>query len=338
MQKKTIKAAITGVEGYTPDFVLTNADLEKMVDTSDEWIVTRTGIRERRILKQEQTGSSYMGVEAARRLLARTNTDPAAIDLVIVATVTPDYVHYPGTSNIVSKAIGATNAFAFDLQAGCSSFMFSVNTAAMYIENGMYRKVMVVGVDKMSSLVDYTDRETCVLFGDGAGAILMEPDTEGYGVLDAYLRSDGEGVNYLKVPAGGSLQPASIETVQNKQHYMFQNGVPVYKFAVSKMAEAGRCILERNGLSVQDIDWVVTHQANKRIIQATAERLALPEEKLMFTIHKYGNTSNASMPLSLWEYEGKIKKGDLVLFIAFGGGFAWGSLLLKWAYAPINQK
>lgn len=327
-----IKAAIVGVEGYTPDFILSNSDLEKMVDTSNEWIVTRTGIQERRILKEPGVGCSYMGIRAAARLLEKTCIDPQSIDMVLVATVTPDYVHYPGTSNIISKAIGAVNAFAMDLQAGCSSFLFSMQTAAMYIESGQYKRVLLVGVDKMSSLVDYTDRETCILFGDGAGVVLLEANAEGNGIQDAYMRSDGEGVDYLHVPAGGSMLPASVETVTGKKHFMFQNGVPVYKFAVNKMVEAGAIILERNGLTVADIDWVVSHQANKRIIQATAERLQIPEEKLMFTIHKYGNTSNASMPLSLFEYESQLKKGDKILFVSFGGGFAWGGLYMKWAY------
>lgn len=330
--KRTITAAITGIAGYTPDFVLTNKDLEAMVNTSDEWIHTRTGIRERRLLKGEGTGSSFMGIHAAKRLLEKTGIDPLTIDVVIVATVTPDYVHYPGTSNIISKAIGADNAFAMDMQAGCSSFLFSMQTASMYIISGQYNRVLLVGVDKMSSLVDYTNRDTCVLFGDGAGAVLMEANTEGYGIQDAYMRSDGQGVDYLRVPAGGSVLPASTATVINGQHFMFQDGVPVYKFAVNKMVEAGQMILERNNLTVDQIDWVVSHQANKRIIQATAERLQIQDEKLMFTIHKYGNTSNASMPLSLCEYESQLKKGDNLLFVSFGGGFAWGGLYLKWAY------
>lgn len=330
-----ISAIITGTYGYVPEFVLTNQDLEKIVDTSDNWIVSRTGISERRLLKKEGVGSSYMGIIAAQRLLEKTNTDPSSIDIVIAATVTPDYVHYPGTSNIISKAIEAVNAFAFDLQAGCSSFLFSMTTAARYLESGLYRKALVVGLDKMSSLVDYTDKTTCVLFGDGAGAVLMETDSEkGCGVLDAYLRSDGTGVAYLNVPAGGSLKPATAETVQGKSHYMYQDGVPVYKYAVTCMVEAALEVLKRNNLSSQDIDWVVTHQANRRIIEAVAERLGVDEQKLMINIHKYGNTSNASMPLCLFEYEPRLKKGDKILFISFGGGFAWGALLMSWAYNP----
>lgn len=328
-----IPAIITGTHGYVPEFVLTNKDLEEMVDTSDNWIVTRTGIRERRLLKKEGVGSSYMGIIAAQQLLEKTHTDPASLDVVIAATVTPDYVHYPGTSNIISKAIEAGNAFAFDLQAGCSSFLFSMNTAARYLESGLYKKVLVVGLDKMSSLVDYTDKTTCVLFGDGAGAVLMEAGSDkGYGVLDAYLRSDGTGVAYLNVPAGGSRKPATAETVQGKCHYMYQDGVPVYKYAVTCMVDAACEVLKRNNLSSHDIDWVVSHQANRRIIEAVAERLGIHEQKLMINIDKYGNTSNASMPLCLFEYEPRLKRGDRILFVSFGGGFAWGALLMSWAY------
>ena len=330
-------ACITAVEGYVPEEVLDNARLEQMVDTNDEWISIRTGIKERRIFNKEGVGASYMGIQAAQNLLEKNNIDPASIDMVVVATVTPDYVHYPGSSNIISKAIGARNAFAFDLQAGCSSFMFSMNTVARYIESGMYQRALIVGLDKMSSLVDYTDRATCILFGDGAGAVLMEANHEGYGLQDAYLRSDGTGVDYLHVPAGGSLNPASEHTIRNKQHFMFQDGVPVYKFAVKNMVDAARIVLERHNLQADDIDWVVSHQANKRIIEAAAERLKVPEEKLMFNIHKYGNTSNASMPLCLWEYQPQMKKGDKVLFISFGGGFAWGAVLMTWGYdTPAN--
>ncbi len=334
---KRITASITGVHGYVPDTILSNQDLEKMIDTSDEWIVSRTGISERRILKGSLKGTSCMGIQAARGLLEKTNTDPTTLDALIVATVTPDYVHYPGSANIILKAIGATRAFGFDLQAGCSSFMFSLTTAAQYIASGLYQKIMVVGMDKMSSLVDYTDRSTCVLFGDGAGAVLLEASEEGYGVIDSFLRSDGTGVDFLNVPAGGSLRPASVETVQNKEHYMFQDGTPVYKAAVISMADAATQVLERNQLTQNDVTWLVPHQANKRIIEAVAQRLHFSSEKVMYTLHKYGNTSNASMSLCLWEYEHLLRKGDNLLFVSFGGGFAWGAIYVRWGYDGNSQ-
>jgi 3-oxoacyl-[acyl-carrier-protein] synthase-3 len=334
---RRVTAAITGVHGYVPEQTLSNKDLEKLVETSDDWIVTRTGISERRILTEKGVGTSFMGIRAAQGLLKKTNTSPLTLDAVLVATVTPDYVHYPASSNIISKAIGATNAFAFDLQAGCSSFLFSLTTAARYIESGLYQKILVIGMDKMSSLVDYQDRSTCVLFGDGAAAVLLEADEEGYGLKDAILRSDGSGVDFLKVPAGGSLRPASAETISRKEHFMHQEGGSVYKFAVSKMADVARQAMERNGLSREDVDWVIPHQANKRIIEAAVARLGVPEEKVMYTIHKYGNTSNASMPLCLWEYEPLLRRGDNLLLVAFGGGFAWGSVYLKWAYDGAAQ-
>ncbi|MDC8005133.1 ketoacyl-ACP synthase III [Aureisphaera galaxeae] len=326
-----ITAAITAVGGYVPEYVLTNQILETMVDTNDEWIVTRTGIRERRILKEEGKGTSYLAIQAAKDLLEKSNTDPKDIDMVILATATPD-MPVAVTGVYVASEIGAVNAFSYDLVAACSSFLFGMSTAAKYIESGRYKKVLLIGADKMSSIIDYEDRATCIIFGDGAGAVLFEPNEEGLGVQDEFLRTDGVGRPHLKIDAGGSILPASAETVANKQHYVFQDGRTVFKFAVSNMAEVSEKIMERNGLSGEDVHWLVPHQANKRIIDATASRMNLPEEKVMINIDKYGNTTSATLPLCLRDYEKQLKKGDNIVFAAFGGGFTWGSLYLKWAY------
>jgi len=329
MTKKT--AAITAVGKYVPDFVLSNALLETMVDTNDEWITSRTGIKERRILKGKNKGTSYMAIKAAQDLLNKKKIDPKEIELVIVATATPD-MQAASTSAFVATKIGATEAFSFDLIAACSSFLFAMTTAASYIESGRYKKVLLIGADKCSSMIDYTDRATCIIFGDGAGAVLFEPNTEGFGLQDEYLRSDGNGREFLNVEAGGSFLPASAETIANKQHYVHQDGKTVFKFAVSNMADACEKILERNNLEKDDIQWLAPHQANKRIIDATANRLKLDAAKVMMNIHKYGNTTSATLPLLLNDYEDRLKKGDTIVFTTFGGGFTWGSILYKWAY------
>ncbi len=326
-----ITAAITAVGGYVPEYVLTNQILETMVDTNDEWIVTRTGIKERRILKEEGKGTSYLAIQAAKDLLEKSNTDPKDIDMVILATATPD-MPVAVTGVYVASQIGAVNAFSYDLVAACSSFLFGMSTAAKYIESGRYKKVLLIGADKMSSIIDYEDRATCIIFGDGGGAVLFEPNEEGMGVQDEFLRTDGVGRPHLKIDAGGSILPASAETVANKQHYVFQDGRTVFKFAVSNMADVSEKIMSRNGLTGEDVHWLVPHQANKRIIDATASRMNLPEEKVMMNIHKYGNTTSATLPLCLNDYEKQLKKGDNIVFAAFGGGFTWGSLYLKWAY------
>jgi len=328
---KKITAAITAVGGYVPEDKLTNFDLEKMVDTNDEWIKTRTGITERRILRGEGLATSDMVVPAVKELLQKRGIDAAEIDCLIVATVTPDMI-FPATANIACDKLGAKNAWGFDLSAACSGFLYAVTTGAALIESGRYKKVVVVGADKMSAIVDYTDRNTCVLFGDGAGAILLEPNTEGYGVLDSILRSDGSGAQYLHMKAGGSLRPASIETVTNKEHNIFQDGQPVFKFAVKGMADVSAELLERNNLTGDDIAWLVPHQANKRIIDATANRMGLNPEKVMLNIQRYGNTTAATIPLCLWEWKHEINKGDLIVLAAFGGGFTWGATLIKWEY------
>lgn len=329
MTKKT--AAITAVGKYVPDFVLSNALLETMVDTNDEWITSRTGIKERRILKGKNKGTSYMAIKAAQDLLNKKKINPKEIELVIVATATPD-MQAASTSAFVATKIGATEAFSFDLIAACSSFLFAMTTAASYIESGRYKKVLLIGADKCSSMIDYTDRATCIIFGDGAGAVLFEPNTEGFGLQDEYLRSDGNGREFLNVEAGGSFLPASAETIANKQHYVHQDGKTVFKFAVSNMADACEKILERNNLEKDDIQWLAPHQANKRIIDATANRLKLDSAKVMMNIHKYGNTTSATLPLLLNDYEDRLKKGDTIVFVTFGGGFTWGSILYKWAY------
>ncbi|WP_124979286.1 beta-ketoacyl-ACP synthase III [Nonlabens xiamenensis] len=326
-----IKAAITAVGAYVPEYRLTNAILETMVDTNDEWIVTRTGIKERRILKEKGKGSSFLAIKAAQDLIDQKQLDPKTIDLVIVATATPD-MPVASTAAYVATEIGATNAFSYDLMAACSSFLYGMSTASSYIESGRYKKVLLIGADKMSSIIDYEDRATCIIFGDAGGAVLFEPNQEGYGLVDEIHRSDGIGRNFLKIDAGGSILPASHETIDLKQHYVFQDGKNVFKYAVSNMAEVSEQVVRRNGLDNDQIDWLVPHQANKRIIDATARRIELPEEKVMVNIHKYGNTTSATLPLCLKEYESQLKKGDRLVFAAFGGGFTWGSILLTWAY------
>jgi len=326
-----LKAAITAVGAYVPEYKLTNSILETMVDTNDEWIKTRTGIEERRILKDPDKGSSFLAIKAAQDLIFKANLDPQTIDLVIVATVTPD-LPVASTAAYVATQIGATNAFSYDLMAACSGFLYGMSNAAAYIQSGRYKKVLLIGADKMSSIIDYTDRATCIIFGDAGGAVLFEPNHEGLGLQDELLRTDGSGRDFLRIEAGGSLMPASIETVQNKKHYVYQDGKNVFKHAVSNMADVSEQIVKRNNLTNDDIDWLVPHQANKRIIDATAKRVNLPEDQVMINIHKYGNTTSATLPLCLMEYESKLKKGDNLVFAAFGGGFTWGSILLKWAY------
>lgn len=326
-----ITAAITAVGGYVPDFVLSNQLLETMVDTNDEWITSRTGIKERRILKDEGKGVSYIAIKAAQDLIQRKNIDPATIDMVLLATATPD-LPVAATAVYVATQIGAVNAFAYDLQAACSSFLYGMSTAAAYIQSGRYKKVLVIGADKMSSIIDYTDRATCIIFGDGGGAALFEPNYDGLGLQDELLKSDGIGREFLKIEAGGSILPASEETVKNKLHFVYQDGKTVFKHAVSGMADVSDKIMERNGLSKEDVDWLVAHQANKRIIDATASRMGLDEEKVLVNIHRYGNTTSGTLPLLLSDFESKFKKGDNLVFAAFGGGFTWGAIWLKWAY------
>ncbi|MFC5681893.1 beta-ketoacyl-ACP synthase III [Flavobacterium sp. MAHUQ-51] len=326
-----ITAAITAVGAYVPDFVLTNQVLETMVDTNDEWITSRTGIKERRILKDADKGTSFMAIKAAQDLIAKANIDPLEIDLVLMATATPD-MQVSATGAYVATQIGATNAFAYDLQAACSSFLYGMSTASAYIQSGRYKKVLLIGADKMSSIVDYTDRTTCIIFGDGAGAVLFEPNYEGLGLQDEYLRSDGIGRDFLKIDAGGSLNPTTIETVQEKRHSIRQDGKTVFKYAVTNMADASEQILKRNNLTNEDVAFLVPHQANKRIIDATASRMNLEESKVLMNIEKYGNTTSATLPLVLNDFEHLFKKGDTIIFAAFGGGFTWGSIYLKWAY------
>ncbi len=325
------RAAITGVGGYVPDYILTNQELERLVETSDEWITSRTGIKERRILKGEGLGTSYMGTAAVTELLAKTNTDPKEVDLIIFATVTPD-MPFPATANVVAANVGATNAFSFDLAAACSGFIYALTTGAKYIESGMYKKVIVIGGDKMSSIINYKDRTTCIIFGDGAGAVMLEPTTEDVGIVDSIHRSDGTGVNYLNISAGGSIMPASHKTVDAEQHFVHQEGSAVFKFAVTNMADISAKIMERNNLKGDDIAWLAPHQANKRIIDATADRIGIQEDKIMMNIEKYGNTTGGTIPLLLWDFEKKLKKDDKIIIAAFGGGFTWGSIYLKWAY------
>jgi len=324
-----ITAAITGVQGYLPEDVLSNEDLTKMVDTSDEWITTRTGIKERRIMKNG--ASSDMAAQAVIKLLQKKNIDPLEIELVILASVTPDYL-FPSTANVLCDKVGMTNAWGFDLSAACSGFLFALTTATQFIENGRYKKVLVIGVDKMSSIVDYTDRTTCVIFGDGAGVVLLEPNEEGLGIQDHILRTDGSGRQFLIQPGGGSANPSSFETVEKKMHFIKQEGLQVFKFAVTKMADVSAEIMEKNNLSSDDVAWLVPHQANLRIIDATANRMGLSTDKVMINIQKYGNTTAATLPLCLWDYESQLKKGDNIILSAFGGGFTWGAIYLKWAY------
>ncbi len=328
-----IRAAITGVGGYVPDYILTNKELETMVDTSDEWITTRTGIKERRILKGENKGVSVLGIEAVKNMLAKTNTDPKDIDLIVFATVTADMT-FPATANIVATAVGAVNAFSFDMSAACSGFIYALTTGASFIESGRYKKVVVIGGDKMSAIMDYTDRTTCIIFGDGAGCVLLEPTTEEVGVMDSIHKSDGSGETYLHMKAGGSRLPASVETVSARQHFVYQEGAAVFKFAVTNMADVAAQIAERNNLTPESIAWLVPHQANKRIIDATASRVGISEDKVMMNIERYGNTTAGTIPLLLWDYEKQLKKGDNLILAAFGGGFTWGAIYVKWAYNP----
>ncbi|MBG65643.1 MAG: 3-oxoacyl-ACP synthase [Flavobacteriales bacterium] len=326
-----IRAAITGVSGYVPNYILTNKELEKMVDTNDEWITSRTGIHERRILKEEGKASSDMGAEAVNILLNKTNTDAKDVDLIICATTTPD-MFVASTACIIADKVNAKNAFAYDLMAACSGFIYALATGSKFIETNTYQKVIIVGVDMMSSIIDYQDRATCIIFGDGAGAVLLEKNTEELGLYDSILKSDGSGREFLHMKAGGSLNPATLETVKNREHYVFQDGQPVFKSAVKNMADVSEEIMKRNNLSSNDVAWLVPHQANKRIIDATARRMGVGDEKVMLNIEKYGNTTAATIPLCLWDYEERLNKGDNIILAAFGGGFTWGSIYLKWAY------
>lgn len=328
-----IRAAITAVGGYVPDYVLSNKELETMVDTTDAWIRSRTGIEERRILKGAGKGTSDLAVPAIEQLLKKRGITALDIDLIICCTTTPDMV-FPATANIISDKLGARNAWGFDLQAACSGFLYGLSTASKFIETGTHSKVIVVGADKMSSIIDYSDRSTCIIFGDGAGAVLLEPSTEDCGIMDSILRSDGSGREFLHMKAGGSARPASQETVSNKEHYVYQEGKTVFKFAVVNMAEVSYEILQRNQLQAEDIAWLVPHQANKRIIDATAERMGLPPEKVMVNIERYGNTTSGTIPLCLYEWESRLHKGDNLILSAFGGGFTWGAVYVKWAYDP----
>lgn len=326
-----IHAAITAVHGYVPDYVLTNKELESMVETSDEWIVSRTGIKERRILKGEGLGTSDMAVHAVNGLLEKRGISAEEIELIIFCTTTAD-MPFPAAANILADKIGAVNAWGYDLNAACSGFLFGLSTGSQFIESGKHKKVLVVGGDKMSSIINYTDRTTCIIFGDGCGAVLLEPNEEGNGILDSILKSDGSGKPYLHQKAGGSARPASLETVTNNEHVVYQEGKAVFKFAVTNMADAAGDIMDRNGLTSEDVTWLVPHQANKRIIDATASRMGVGPEKVMVNIEKYGNTTNGTIPLCLWEWESQLKKGDTLILAAFGGGFTWGSVYLKWAY------
>lgn len=326
-----IRAAITAVGGFVPEEKLTNADLEKIVDTSDEWITTRTGIKERRILRGEGLGTSEIGVHAVNEIFRKTDINPDDIELLICATTTPDY-QFPATANIIADKCGIKNAFSYDVSAACSGFLYALITASQFIETGKYKKVIVVGADKMSSILNYDDRTTCIIFGDGGGAVLLEPTFEEVGIMDSILKSDGSGRPYLFQQAGGSVRPATLETVQNKEHFVYQEGKTVFKFAVTNMADVAYQIMERNGLKAEDITWLVPHQANKRIIDATADRMGISEDKVMLNIQRYGNTTNGTLPLCLWEWEKQLVKGDNLILAAFGGGFTWGSIYLKWAY------
>ncbi|WP_419801779.1 beta-ketoacyl-ACP synthase III [Mucilaginibacter sp.] len=326
-----IYAAITAVNGYVPDYVLTNQELETMVDTNNEWILSRTGIRERRILKGEGLGVSDLAVPAINGLLEKRGIDPEEIDLLIFCTTTPD-MPFPATANIITAKVGANKAWGFDLQAACSGFLYGLTVGAQFIESGMHKKVLVVAGDKMSSIIDYQDRATCIIFGDGCGAVLLEPNTEGYGLIDANLHSDGNGIIHLHQKAGGSVKPTSHETIDAREHYVYQEGKAVFKFAVTNMAESAAEIMERNNLNAENVNWLVPHQANKRIIDATANRMGVGPEKVMVNIERYGNTTNGTIPLCLWEWESKLKKGDNLVLAAFGGGFTWGAAYIKWAY------
>ncbi|MEM8895168.1 MAG: beta-ketoacyl-ACP synthase III [Bacteroidota bacterium] len=328
-----IQAAITGIQGYLPDYVLTNKELETIVDTTDEWITSRTGIKERHILKGENQGTSVIGVNAVNGLLEKTGTKAEDVDMIICATTTPDLV-FPATANIISNQVGAVNSFSYDLNAACSGFLYALTTASQFIETGKYKKVIVIGADKMSSIIDYEDRTTCIIFGDGGGAVLLEPSTDGSGIQDAILRSDGSGEPHLHMKAGGSRKPASHETIDAREHYVYQEGSSVFKFAVTNMAEVAANIMAKNNLTADDVAYLVPHQANKRIIDATAKRMGVGDEKVMLNIERYGNTTSGTIPLCLWDYESKLKKGDNLILAAFGGGFTWGAVYLKWAYDP----
>ncbi len=331
MYSKKIKASITGVHGYVPDYILDNSELEKIVDTTDEWIVTRTGIKERRILKGEMKGTSILGVNCTKGLLEKTNTNPKDIDLIICATVTPDML-FPSTANLIADRIGAINSYSFDISAACSGFLYALTTGSQFIEAGTHKKVIVIGADKMSSIVDYNDRKNCVLFGDGAGAVLLEPTSDDNGIQDYILKSDGSGADMLCLKAGGSLRPSSVNTIKNKEHYIFQEGSSVFKFAVTNMADISEEIMKKNNLSSNDIAYLVPHQANKRIIDATSNRMGIGPEKVLLNIERYGNTTAGTIPLCFWDFEKKFKKGDNIILAAFGGGFTWGSVYLKWSY------
>jgi 3-oxoacyl-[acyl-carrier-protein] synthase III len=326
-----IRAKISGIHGWVPPYILTNKELETMVDTTDEWIVTRTGIRERHILKGEGLATSDMGAEVVKGLLEKTKTRPEEVQLLICATVTPDMM-FPATANIISDKAGIRNAFSFDINAACSGFLFALITASKYVETGEYKKVIVVGSDKMSSITDYTNRETCILFGDSAGAVLLEPTTEDVGIMDCLTGTDGSGRGHLHMKAGGSLRPPSHETVDAKEHFIYQEGQPVFKFAVTRMADISAEIMEKNNLTADDVSFLVPHQANLRIIDATARRMGIGKEKVMINIDRYGNSTDGTIPLCLWEWEKQLKKGDNIILAAFGGGFTWGSIWVKWAY------
>ena len=326
-----INAVITGIGGYVPDYVLTNDELSRMVDTTDEWIMTRIGVKERRILNEEGLGTSYMARKAAKQLMQKTGVNPDEIDAVIVCTTTPDY-HFPSTASILCDKLGLKNAFAFDFQAACCGFLYGMEVAASLVASGRHKKVILVGADKMSSMVDYTDRATCPIFGDGAAAVMLEPTTEDYGIMDSILRTDGKGLPFLHMKAGGSVCTPSYFTVDHKMHYIYQEGRTVFKYAVSNMSEITATIAEKNGLTKENINWVIPHQANMRIIDAVASRLEVPMEKVMVNIQRYGNTSAGTLPLCLWDYEKQLKKGDNLIFTAFGAGFTYGAVYVKWGY------
>ncbi len=326
-----LRTTITGIGAFVPDYILTNDELSKMVDTSDEWIMTRIGIKERHIIKEEGEGSSFVGAKAVQQLLEKTNTSPDEVDLLICATVTPDH-QFPATANIISDKVGIKNAFSFDLNAGCSGFLYALTTASKFIECGSHKKVVVVGAEKMSSIVDYQDRATCPIFGDGAGAVLLEPTTEDIGIVDSKLQSDGVGRIHLHQKAGGSVKPSSHETIDAREHYIYQEGQPVFKWAVSKMADVSIEVMERNGITPETLAWLVPHQANMRIIEATAKRMGIKKEQVMINIHRYGNTTSATLPLCLWEWEDQLKKGDNIILATFGAGFTWGAMYVKWGY------
>lgn len=328
-----ITASITSVGGYVPDYILTNHELEKMVDTNDEWITSRTGIKERRILKEPGKGTSFMCARAVNKILEKTGLDPKDIDLLICATVTPD-MQFPATANFITDEIGATNAFGYDINAACSGFIYALVTGAKFIESGTHKNVIVVGADKMSAIIDYTDRQTCIIFGDGAGAVLLQPDTNGFGIIDSILKSDGSGSKYLHQKAGGSVKPASHQSIDAREHFVFQEGQPVFKAAIQNMSDVCAQIMERNKLTADQVAWLVPHQANKRIIETTASRMGIENEKIMLNIQRYGNTTGGTIPLCLFDYEPQLRKGDNLVLAAFGGGFTWGSVYVKWAYDP----